>query len=140
MTETPETAPRQRAAWEDVAVLIVGGWLTFSPPSLEINGAVTDTATIVIAGLVLIVLGGGSMRSNALWLKWAVIVTGAALAIAPWVVGFELKTAVINATACGIAVVALSAWRVFELHAKKAAAPAPTTAVRATEEQPRKAA
>lgn len=136
MTDTPETAPRQRAAWEDVAVLIVGGWLTFSPPTLEINMAVLDTGTIVIAGLTLIVLGGGSMRSNALWLKWAVIVTGAALAIAPWVLGFAMKTAIINATACGLAVVALAALRVYQLRGQSAAEPAKVAA----ENQPRKAA
>jgi len=135
MTDTPETAPRAHAAWEDVAVLIVGGWLTFSPPTLEINMAVLDTATTVIAGLALIVLGGGSMRSNALWLKWAVIVTGAALAIAPWVLGFAMKTAIINATACGIAVVALAALRVYQLRNQPAAEPAKVAAG-----QPRQAA
>ena len=135
MTDTPETAPRQRAAWEDVAVLIVGGWLTFSPPTLEINMAVLDTATTVIGGLTLIVLGGGSMRSNALWLKWAVIVTGAALAIAPWVLGFTMKTAIVNATACGLAVVALAALRVYQIRSQPAAEPAKVAA-----SQPRKAA
>ncbi len=135
MTDTPETAPRARAAWEDVAVLVVGGWLTFSPPTLEINAAVLETSTTVIAGLALIVLGGGSMRSNAMWLKWAVIVTGAVLAIAPWVLGFDLKTAIINATACGIAVVALAALRVYQLRNQPAAEPAKVAAG-----QPRKAA
>jgi hypothetical protein len=72
--------------------------------------------------------GGGSMRSNEAWLEWTIMATGVALATAPWVVGFELKTAVINATACGIAVIALSAWRVFDLRAKKAAAPAKAAA------------
>ncbi len=128
MTDTPESAPRVRAAWEDVAVLIVGGWLTFSPPTLGINMAVMDTSTTVITGLALIVLGGGSMRSNALWLKWAVIVTGAALAIAPWVLGFAMKTAIINATACGIAVVALAALRVYQLRSQPAAEPAKVAA------------
>jgi hypothetical protein len=125
MTDTPETTRRPRAAWEDVAVLAIGAWLTFSPPSLEINGSIVDTATTVIAGVVLMLFGGGSMRSNEAWLEWTIMVTGAALATAPWVVGFELKTAIINATACGIAVIALSAWRVFDLRAKKAAKAVP---------------
>jgi hypothetical protein len=132
MTDTPETTRRPRAAWEDVAVLAIGAWLTFSPPSLEINGSIVDTATTVIAGVVLMLFGGGSMRSNEAWLEWTIMVTGAALATAPWVVGFELKTAIINATACGIAVIALSAWRVFDLRAKKAA--------KAVPERPRQAA
>lgn len=138
MTDTPETTPRPRAAWEDVAVLIIGAWLTFSPPSLEINASVLDTSTTVIAGLVLMLFGGGAMRSAEAWLEWTIMATGVALAVAPWLVGFELKTAIINATACGIAVVALSAWRVFELRAKKAAPPA--AAAKATPDQRRQAA
>ncbi len=121
MTDTPETAPRPRSAWEDVAVLIVGGWLTFSPPTLEINQAVLDTSTIVIAGLVLMVLGGGAMRAKTLWLRWAIIATGATLALAPWVLGFAMKTAIINATACGLAVVALAALRVYQIRNRPAA-------------------
>lgn len=124
MTETPTTAARQKPAWEDIVILIIGAWLTFCPPTLELSSSLLDTSTTVIAGLAFIIFGGTAMRTSLEWPEWASIVSGVALVVAPWALGFALKTAVINAVASCVAAIVLAAWRVYEIRSKRAAAAA----------------
>lgn len=128
MTDTvqiPEpTTPRRPARREDVAVMLIGLWLMFCPPTLKINDVALDTYTLVLTGVVLIVLGGTAMRLAKEWVEWGVAVAGTFLVIAPWVLGFTLKAATINAVACGVAAAALAGWRIYEIRSKPAERPA----------------
>lgn len=126
MTDTLETTPRentprQRPAWEDIAILVIGLWLMFCPPTLGLNVSIVDTTSTVIAGLVLTILGSVSMRTNWEWVEWATIAAGGVLLVMPWALGFALKTAVVNATASGVAALVLAGWRAYALRSKATA-------------------
>ena len=147
MTDTPEqeSTPRAHAAWQDIGVFCVGVWLFFCPPTLDINSSTVDTWTTVGAGLILMILGGMAMRASRTWIQWTVIGFGAVLVLGPWLLAFAAdfgRTATINATACGLAIVVLAAWRMYELRNGSVQAAAPATAAAANEggENPRRAA
>ncbi len=124
MNDTPETAPGTTTAWKDTVIFGIGGWLLLCPMILDLNASGIDMFVTVGAGLVMAGLAAFAMSKNRPWADGALVAWGAILAALPWLAGFALPAAIINAAACGGLTIALAGWRVYDLCIRPAAEPA----------------
>lgn len=119
MNDNMETTPGATAAWEDITVFGVGGWLFFSPLTLTLHSSAVDMFVTVGAGVVMASLAAIAMRKDRPSVEWAIMAWGATLVALPWALGFAMKEAITNAIACGVMAIALAAWRVYDLRTRR---------------------
>ena len=124
MNDTQQSAPGAGSAWKDTVVFGVGGWLILSPMILDLNASALDMFSTVGAGVVMAGLAAIALSKDRPWAEGAIVAWGAILAAFPWLLGFVLPAAVINAAACGALTIGLAAWRVYDLRMRPAAEPA----------------
>ncbi len=97
----------------DNLMLMIGGWLFFSPAILGYSGGNPESWVAVSGGLALIVLMLAARLAFRVWEQWLGILIGAILAALPWIVGFAaMPKPTINMVACGVAVAVLAGWRI----------------------------
>lgn len=97
------------AKWCDVANLILGAFLFFSPWMFGFEaGAASRNA--YVAGIAIAILAIAALAAFAVWEEWLNLIVGLWTLIAPWVLGFEgNRTAMTIHVVVGIAVAALAA-------------------------------
>jgi len=79
------------AKWCDVANLILGAILFFSPWILGFDaGKVSQNA--YIAGIVIAVLAIGALAAFAVWEEWLNLIVGLWVLVSPWVLSFDGTT------------------------------------------------
>ncbi len=97
------------AKWCDVANLILGAFLFFSPWIFGFDaGKVSQNA--FIAGIVIAVLAIAALAAFAVWEEWLNLIVGLWVLVSPWVLGFQGTTRPMAIhVVVGIAVAALAA-------------------------------
>jgi hypothetical protein len=100
-----------RARLCDIVNLSLGTVLFFSPWLFSLSpGAPRQTASII--GLFIAVLSIASLAAFAVWEEWLNLIAGLWLVIAPWLLGFEDKNAVMVAVIIGIIVAVLATFAI----------------------------
>jgi hypothetical protein len=96
------------AKWCDVANLILGAVLFFSPWIFGFDaGRASENAHI--AGIVVSVLAIAALAAFAVWEEWLNLIVGLWTLVSPWVLGFQGTRAMTVSVAIGIAVAILAA-------------------------------
>lgn len=97
------------AKWCDVANLILGAFLFFSPWIFGFDaGPASQNA--YVAGIVIAILAIAALAAFAVWEEWLNLIVGLWTLIAPWVLGFQAaKTAMAVHVVVGILVAVLAA-------------------------------
>ena len=97
------------AKWCDVANLILGAFLFFSPWIFGFDaGKVSQNA--YIAGIVIAVLAIAALAAFAVWEEWLNLIVGLWVLVSPWVLGFHGTTRPMAVhVVAGIAVAVLAA-------------------------------
>ena len=80
------------AKWCDVANLILGAFLFFSPWIFDFDAG-TVSRNAYIAGIVIAVLAIGALAAFAVWEEWLNLIVGLGVIVSPWVLGFSATTA-----------------------------------------------
>lgn len=95
--------------WQDFVNALLALWLVVSPWVLGFQAATVATAVTMAAGLLLLASSVGAMAAPGAWEEWLDAGVGAALMLAPMLLGFDrVDAALQNALICGAAVVALA--------------------------------
>jgi hypothetical protein len=96
------------AKWCDVANLILGAVLFFSPWIFGFDaGRASENANI--AGIVIAVLAIAALAAFAVWEEWLNLIVGLWTLVSPWVLGFHGTRAMTVSVVIGIAVAILAA-------------------------------
>jgi len=96
------------AKWCDVANLILGAILFFSPWMFG-YGAGMASQNAYIAGIVIAVLAIAALAAFAVWEEWLNLIVGLWTLVSPWVLGFQGTTAMTVHVIIGAAVAILAA-------------------------------
>ncbi|WP_407116585.1 SPW repeat protein [Bradyrhizobium sp. LMG 9283] len=97
------------AKWCDVANLILGAFLFFSPWIFGFDAGLASQNAYV-AGIVIAILAIAALAAFAVWEEWLNLIVGLWTLIAPWVLGFQdAKTAMTVHAVVGILVAVLAA-------------------------------
>jgi len=77
--------------WQDWSVIVLGGWLVFSP--FVGIGAVNDTAAInsYLIGAAVLVFAFAALVSPAIWQEYTNLLLGFWLIVAPFTLGFTTQ-------------------------------------------------
>jgi hypothetical protein len=94
--------------WQDVASLLVGVWLVFSPSALGFAGAALWITILLGLSVVLFAVEGFVIPSYLE--EWGEVLLGLALLAAPWTVGYESVSATVNSMLSGMLVILFAAW------------------------------
>jgi hypothetical protein len=94
--------------WQDVASLLIGGWLVVSPFALGFAGAAV-WMTIVLGLFVLLFAVEGFVIPSYLE-EWGEVLIGLALVVIPWTIGYESVSATVSSVISGILVILFAAW------------------------------
>ena len=98
----------------DVLALIAGIVLFFAPLVAQFGEAGVANWTAHIVGAVVIAVSAKMLLTPADWSKWAYIVLGLAIFLAPWVLGFSgMAVASWTHIVLGLAVGGIGLWRLF---------------------------
>src|SRR5438046_8921270 len=96
------------AKWCDVANLILGAFLFFSPWIFGFDaGKVSENA--YISGIVIAVLAIAALAAFTVWEEWLNLIVGLWTLISPWVLGFQGTIAMTVHVLIGAAVAVLAA-------------------------------
>jgi SPW repeat len=96
------------AKWCDVANLILGAVLLFSPWIFGFDaGRASENATI--AGIAIVVLAIAALAAFAVWEEWLNLIVGLWTLVSPWILGFQGTTAMTVHVVIGAAVAILAA-------------------------------
>lgn len=95
------------AKWCDVANLILGAILLFSP-SMFGYGAGMASQNAYIAGVVIAGLAIAALAAFAVWEEWLNLIVGLWTLVSPWVLGFQGTTAMTVHVIIGAAVAILA--------------------------------
>jgi hypothetical protein len=96
------------AKWCDVANLILGAVLFFSPWIFGFDaGKASENATI--AGIAIAVLAIAALAAFAVWEEWLNLIVGLWVLVSPWLLGFQGTTAMTVHVVIGAAVAILAA-------------------------------
>jgi hypothetical protein len=96
------------AKWCDVANLILGAVLFFSPWIFGFDaGRASENAHI--AGIVIVVLAIAALAAFAVWEEWLNLIVGLWTLVSRWVLGFQGTRAMTVSVVIGIAVAILAA-------------------------------
>jgi hypothetical protein len=96
------------AKWCDVANLILGAILFFSPWIFGFDAGPTSK-NAYIAGIVIAVLAIAALAAFAIWEEWLNLIVGLWTLVSPWVLGFQGTTAMTVHIIIGAAVAILAA-------------------------------
>jgi hypothetical protein len=95
------------AKWCDVANLVLGAFLFFSPWIFGFDaGTVSQNA--YISGIVIAGLAIAALAAFAVWEEWLNLIVGLWTLVSPWVLGFEGKAMTVTAI-IGVIVAILAA-------------------------------
>jgi hypothetical protein len=97
--------------WQDPVNAALGAWLLVSPWVLGFQGVVIAALSMLAIGALLIVCNLGAISLPQAWEEWLDAVLGAALMIAPVLLGFDaVDRALLNALVVGGVVTLLAVW------------------------------
>lgn len=97
--------------WQDAANAVVGAWLIVSPWVLGFQAVTVAMVVTAAIGVLLIASSVGAMSVPAAWEEWLDAILGAALMMAPMLLGFDaVPAALTNALIGGALVVVLALW------------------------------
>jgi len=97
------------AKWCDVANLILGAFLFFSPWIFAFDAGVASQNAHV-AGVVIAILAIAALAAFAVWEEWLNLIVGLWTLVAPWVLGFQgNRTEMTVHVAVGVLVAVLAA-------------------------------
>ena len=102
-----------RWRWQDYLSVLIGIWIASSPWALgfaDTHAWATWNAGLV--GLAVALLAAVDMEFLSKVEEWALVALGAWIAVSPWVVGPDDRTAVESLVASGIAVIVLTLWEI----------------------------
>jgi hypothetical protein len=94
--------------WQDVASLLVGVWLVLSPFALGFAGAAV-WITIVL-GLSVVLLAVEGLVIPSYLEEWGELLVGLALLVAPWTIGYEPESTIVNSMVSGALVILFAIW------------------------------
>src|SRR5256884_7742085 len=102
------------AKWCDVANLVLGAFLFFSAWMFGFDaGKVFGNS--YISGIVIAVLAIAALAAFAIWEEWLNLIVGLWTLVSPWVVGFQVVTAMTVHVLIVVAVSALAAIEIWIL-------------------------
>lgn len=97
--------------WQDAANALLGAWLIVSPWVLGFHALTIAMVVTIAIGALLLASSVGAMSVPAAWEEWLDALLGAALMMAPMLLGFDgVDAALTNALITGAAVVVLALW------------------------------
>lgn len=97
--------------WQDPANVLLGAWLVVSPWVLGYQGVTVAMVSTVAIGVLLVASSAGAMMLPAAWEEWLDAILGAALMMAPMLLGFDsVDAALQNALVTGGIVTFLALW------------------------------
>ena len=103
------------AKWCDVANLVLGAVLFFSPWMFGFDaGKVSQNAHIT--GLVIAILAIAALAAFAVWEEWLNLIVGLWLIASPWLLGFQDSSAMAVDVSIGAVVAILAALEVWLTH------------------------
>jgi hypothetical protein len=102
----------------DVGNLLLSGILFFSPWMFDLStGAQIQTASTV--GIIIAVLSIAALAAFAVWEEWLVLISGLALMVSPWLLGFQDTQAMTIDVAIGVSVAVLAAFEAWYLYLER---------------------
>jgi hypothetical protein len=96
--------------WQDSTNAALGAWLIVSPLALRFQGDWVALASTVIVGVLLVAAALGAIFVPRAWEEWTETALGVWLAISPWILGFQVQMAKMNALVIGLVVLTLALW------------------------------
>lgn len=97
--------------WQDPVNVLLGAWLVVSPWVLGYQSVTVATVSTMAIGVLLAASSAGAMVLPAAWEEWLDAILGAALMMAPLLLGFDAVDAALqNALITGGVVVFLALW------------------------------
>ena len=96
--------------WQDSSNAALGAWLIVSPLALRFQGDWVALAGTAIVGVLLVATALGAIFVPRAWEEWTETVLGVWLAVSPWVLGFQVQIAKMNALVIGLVVLTLALW------------------------------
>ncbi len=98
----------------DLVNLILGVILFFSPWTFDLAvGPQWQIASVI--GVVIALLSIAALAAFAIWEEWVNLITGLALIVAPWLLGFQNSDAMTIDVVIGAIVAALAAFEVWSV-------------------------
>ncbi|RYF16665.1 MAG: hypothetical protein EOO30_10210 [Comamonadaceae bacterium] len=97
--------------WQDPVNALLGAWLVVSPWVLGYQSVTVAMVSTVAIGVLLVASSAGAMVLPAAWEEWLDAILGAALMMAPMLLGFDsVDAALQNALVTGAVVTFLALW------------------------------
>lgn len=97
--------------WQDPVNALLGAWLLASPWVLGYQNVTVATVSTMAIGALLVASSAGAMVLPAAWEEWLDALLGAALMMAPLLLGFDaVEAALRNALVTGGVVTVLALW------------------------------
>jgi len=97
--------------WQDPVNAMLGAWLMVSPWILGFQGVTVAAVSTIAIGALLVASSLGAMSVPAAWEEWLDAILGAALMMAPMLLGFDsVDAALANALISGAVVTFLALW------------------------------
>ncbi|HXD39708.1 MAG TPA: SPW repeat protein [Ramlibacter sp.] len=96
--------------WQDSTNAALGAWLIVSPLALGFQGDWIALANTAIVGVLLAAAALGAIFVPRAWEEWTETALGLWLAVSPWVLGFQVQLARMNALVIGLVVLTLALW------------------------------
>ena len=96
--------------WQDSTNAALGAWLIVSPLALGFQGDWIALANTAIVGVLLVAAALGAIFVPRAWEEWTETALGLWLAVSPWVLGFQVQLARMNALVIGLVVLTLALW------------------------------
>ena len=100
----------------DVANLVLGAVLFFSPWTFEFAGG-AQTGNALICGMVIVILSLAALAAFAVWEEWLNLIVGLWAVVSPWVLGFHGTPAMTVNVVIGALVAVLAAvelWMMYQ--------------------------
>ncbi len=98
-----------RAHWQDRIEVALGLWLVASPFVLGLDRVPAAGWAAMLAGVAVVTLAVDAFYYPEIVEEWGNLAVGVALGASPWLFGYdEVRVAMANAVACGLAIAALS--------------------------------
>lgn len=97
--------------WQDLANALLGAWLVVSPWALDFESVTVAMVSTMAIGTLLVASSAGAMVLPSAWEEWLDAGLGAALMMAPVLLGFDgVDAALQNALIVGAVVTFLALW------------------------------